>query len=358
MSSTVDLRCPRPSCSVGAGGTCVEGFFRAADCPHLAGDRDLVDAAAARARPGDPGGWIELDDGSDLDPEAAERIARAAIARVVVLAGASDSGKTTLLASLYESFQRGPFAGYLFAGSATLLGFERRCHLARIESGRATSETARTLTTGAQRWLHLCVRSPALDGPPRDLLLAEIAGDAFRAAKDSTDECHRLSVSRRADHFVILVDGARLVQRQHRFTAANDAALFLRSCLDADMLSRSSFVDVLMTKWDLVAAAPDAAEIDQITTAFTERTRQHCAARLGRLRFFRVAARPQPAGGVGFAHGLAEIFASWVADSPAFRPAAPIPVRVPENAPEFDRYLWRRIPALRPGGTEGDGTGV
>ena len=312
----------------------------------------------SEAEAGLPGGWVELPEGADLDPAAAERIARAAITRVVLVAGAADCGKTTLVAAIYESFQRGPFAGGLFAGSETLLGFERRCHLARIESGRVVADTARTLNTGGLRWLHLRVRPTGHDGAPRDLLVSEIAGDVFRLAKDSTEECRRLTIGRRADHFVILVDGAKVVQRQHRLTATNDAALFLRSCLDAEMLGRSSFVDMVITKWDLAAAAPEATEIELNVTAFVERTRQHCEGRLGRLRFLRVAARPLPRSGLPFAHGLADVVAPWVTESPRLLERAPASAPMPEGAPEFDRYLWRQLPALRPGGSGGNGARV
>jgi Double-GTPase 2 len=296
------------------------------------------------------GNWLELPDGGDLGLAAAESMVRAAVTRVVVLAGPADSGKTMLLTTLYECFQRGPFAGYVFAGCRSFLGFERRCHLSRIESGRVTPETARTAATTESRWLHLRVRPASLDGPGRDLLLTELPGDLVRLAKDSTDECRRLTLSRRADHFVILLDGARLGQRQHRFTTANDAALLVRSCLDAEMLGRFSFVDLVFTKWDLATAGASAEEMEQFVAAFTERTRLHCGGRLGRLRFLQVAARPGPGSPLAFAHGLAELFSAWVQDSPAFGPAHRVPVPLPESASEFDRYLWRRLPELRPAG--------
>jgi hypothetical protein len=344
---------------VGADGKCLEGFGRPAECPHVVAPRgDAVPRRDADPESDSAGGWVELPEGADLDPAAAERIARAAVARVVLVAGPADSGKTTLLAAIYESFQRGPFAGCLFAGSETLLGFERRCHLARIESGRVVADTARTLNTGGVRWLHLRVRPPGPDGVPRDLLLSEVAGDVFRLARDSTDECRRLTIGRRADHFVILVDGAKLAQRQHRLTATNDAGLFLRSCLDADVLGRSSFVDMLVTKWDVAGTGPEAPEIEHALTAFVERTRQHCEARLGRLRFLRVAARPLPRCDLPFAHGLPDVVASWVTESPRSRVPAPPAAPMPERASEFDRYLWRQLPALRPGGAGGNGAGV
>jgi hypothetical protein len=299
------------------------------------------------------GPWLDLPEGADLDLAAAERVARAGLTRVVLIAGAPDSGKTTLLAALYESFQRGPFAGYLFAGSETLPALERRCHLGRIDSGRAAAETARTLAGGGQRWLHLRVRAARDGGAVRELLVTEIAGDTFRLAKDSSDECQRLTISRRADHFVILVDGGKLLQRPSRLAAANDPAMTLRSLLDAEMLGRRSFVDVVFTKWDLVLGSPAAAEIDEFVGAFAEKTRQHCQPRLGRVRFARVAVRPAAGAAVAYGHGLGDLFRAWVEDSAAFASSAREPVSLPEGASEFDRFLWRRLPALRPASAAG-----
>jgi hypothetical protein len=265
---------------------------------------------------------------------------------VILLAGAADSGKTTLLVSLYESLQRGPFAGHAFAGCETLLGFERRAYLGRIECGRATPDTARTSVAAGPRWLHLRVRTPDAFAPPRNLLFSEIGGDFVRLAKDSTDECRRLTLARRADHFVILVDGAKLVQRHHRLTAANDAALLLRSCLDAHMLGQSSFVDMVFTKWDDVLRSAELGEIEKSLDAFVWRTRQHCEPRLARLRFARVAARPAPGSPLPFAHGMTELFAAWVEASPVFARRAAASVGIPDNGSEFDRFLWRQLPAL------------
>jgi hypothetical protein len=178
--------------------------------------------------------------------------------------------------------------------------------------------------------------------------MSEVAGETLRLARDSTEECRRLTVSRRADHFVVLVDGARLVHRQQRFAATHDPGMILRAFVDAEMLGRSTFVDVVFTKWDLVLASPAAAEVDEFATAFAEKTRLHCEARLGRLRFCRVAVRPARGAPVAYAHGLDELFGAWVEASPAFVPPPVEPIPLPDGASEFDRFLWRRLPALRP----------
>jgi hypothetical protein len=321
-----------PDCGAGVDGRCLDGYAGVADCPHSGVE---------------PGPWLDLPEGADLDFPGAERVARAATTRVILLAGAADTGKTTLLASLYECFQQGRVAGYAFAGCDTVFGFERRCYLGRIECGRPAADTARTSTTTGQRWLHLRVRDPQAEEPLRSLLFSEIGADFVRLAKDSTDECRRLTLARRADHFAILIDGASLMQRQQRLAATNDAGLLLRGCLDAEALGRFSFVDVLFTKWDLVMRSGEQAEIEQFLEAFAARTRQLCQPRLGRLRFVQVAARPAPGSPLAFGHGLTELLASWTAESPAVAARRPVTAWAPEGASEFDRFLWRQLPALR-----------
>jgi double-GTPase-like protein len=331
MARPADAACGVPGCAAGTGGHCLEGYA-IADCPHAGAE---------------PGPWLDLPEGADLDSGGAERVARAVTTRVILLAGAADTGKTTLLASVYECFQRGPVAGYAFAGCETVLGYERRCYLGRIESGRPGPDTARSSLPAEPRWLHLSVRDRAAAEPLRSLLFSEIGGDFVRLAKDSTDECRRLALARRADHFAILVDGASLIQRQQRLAATNDAGLLLRGCLDAEVLGRFSFVDVLFTKWDLVVRSHERAEIEQFLEAFTTRTRQLCQPRLGRLRFVQVAARPVAGSPLAFGHGLAELLGSWTADSPAVARRGAVSAWVPEGASEFDRFLWRQLPALR-----------
>src|SRR5687767_14635843 len=98
-----------------------------------------------------------LPDGEALTAQRATAITAAAPTRVVILAGAEDSGKTTLLTSLYEKFLQGRFADHLFAGSATLPAYEQRCHRARIQSGAVDPDTERTKGLDV-RLLHLKLR--------------------------------------------------------------------------------------------------------------------------------------------------------------------------------------------------------
>ena len=95
--------------------------------------------ADADQKTDDPMTLLDLPHGKGLKASETAAITRRALTSVVLFAGTADCGKTTLLATLHLLFQRGPFAGYNFAGSDTLVGFEDRVSLARTASGRTTA---------------------------------------------------------------------------------------------------------------------------------------------------------------------------------------------------------------------------
>ena len=177
---------------------------------------------------------------------------------VILFAGTAESGKTTLLATLYLLFQRGPFATFAFAGSQTLVGFEKRVHNARLASRLSAPRTERSKFS---ELLHLRVRTADRPTPARDLLLCDLWGEDFREARDSIEGCRRLTIIRRADSFVLLVDGAKLAQLESRQRAKNDPIDLLRNILDCEMLAETADVDVVHTKWDLVEASEHKSHI-------------------------------------------------------------------------------------------------
>lgn len=68
---------------------------------------------------------ITLPSGEALTAQETEEITSKTRARVIMVAGAPLSGKTTLMYCLFLCFQRGPFANYSFTESRTLMGLER-----------------------------------------------------------------------------------------------------------------------------------------------------------------------------------------------------------------------------------------
>lgn len=137
--------------------------------------------------------FIDVYAGNELSNEDADAVTLRSLAHLVVFAGASESGKTTLLASLYERWSDGPFAGFQFAGSRSLLGFEQICHLNRLASGGAHPDTPHTQVSEEAAYYHLALREAAPGAERRHVLLSAISGELFRLAKFSREDAERLT---------------------------------------------------------------------------------------------------------------------------------------------------------------------
>jgi hypothetical protein len=338
MPEAQTIECDLPNCPPGADGKCSKGI--------------ALDSCTVRnARKASQEGLgmdevIHLPAGEELDTESARCITADRLTRLIVLAGEAKSGKTTLLASLYEKFNDGPFAGYLFAGSKTLFGWERRCHLARVPSGRTSPETERTLVGNiGEPWrlLHLRVRPEDLRSPARDVLFSDISAEVFRAIRNSTSECKRQVTLCRADHLVVVIDGAKLVDLALRHEAFHNPAMMLRSCCETGMVTTRSYVDVVISKYDEVRGAADPPAAQQYVDFVQAEFRRRFDGALRRLRFFATAARPRTEV-LPYGYGLDSCFPSWVEETPLFGRRPSLVGKAPSGAREFDTYAWRRLP--------------
>lgn len=299
--------CTREGCQIASTGKCLEGFEPPSTCPYLKSiESSETDVTLTQSS------FIELPTGEALTQSQASEIARQEVTRVVILAGPHGSGKTTILTALFESFLEAPFANFLFAGSQTLVGFERRCHDARVASGRVEPHTVHT-QVDAVDFLHL--RLEAASGNllgTQSLLLSDISGERFRALRDSTTAVQRMPVLKRADDICIVLDGEKLADPDLRHAARNDARALLRSLVEARALSSDCKIEVVFAKWDAVMAeGPQEA-----TMSFISDTKKICEDTLRGTttpEFFEVAARPRNAR-VPFAFGLPTLLRSWLAE--------------------------------------------
>jgi hypothetical protein len=177
-------------------------------------------------------------------------------ARVVVLAGFVASGKTTLLCCLYQQYQTGAFAGTLFAGSRCLRAFEELSHENRAGSGREVPETART-PRGQTGYLNLRLRSDASEYV--EVLFSDLSGEPYGDVISTPTNAGVLPGIGRADTVALIVDGSTLIAPGERDIAAYRVRILLRALLEHGGLRSDADVDVVLTKWDLVAKAGDEA---------------------------------------------------------------------------------------------------
>jgi energy-coupling factor transporter ATP-binding protein EcfA2 len=246
--------------------------------------------------------------GGALTNQQAREITSARRTTVVVLAGGVGSGKTTLLTSLYGGFLQEPVGDRLFAGSQTLHGFERRAYYGRVESGliHAATKTTHKLE---HPWLHLRVREqPAELGQSQDLLFADLSGEWFEQLATGETPFTDFPYVFRADHFLLILDGAKLATPTARDKERSLIEQLARRLIESQALVSDEALGIVLTKWDALAKAGSTAQdyadnaVDRISTS---------AGLSKRLPHWRVAARPETAD-FPLGHGVPELFVEWV----------------------------------------------
>ncbi len=209
-----------------------------------------------------------------LTPVEASSLAAAGETRLVIWAGEHDSGKTTLSAELYERHRRGE-AKTVFTGSETLLGFEERIHLSRVESGRLTPRTKRTeLDSDERELLHLAVQG---DAGRTDLLIADIPGEVFRRIRDHEISATDVPLLSQADKLAVVVNGAQIARPGDRSMAIHFARQLIGELAAGDLPVEKMDILLLLTKLDcLRTVGPDAL-------AYWEEEREPLLAELQKL---------------------------------------------------------------------------
>jgi hypothetical protein len=194
--------------------------------------------------------------------------------------------------------------------------------------------------------LHLRVRATAGKVPSKDLLFTDISGEKFERMQDYTAECKEFEILRRADHFVLLLDGKRLANPARRQQAYRGGTLILRSCIESGMLDTNSYVDVLFAKYDLISTSHNADRNIAFLVKIQQRINEDYGESFGRLRFFKVAVRSADPVALG-ADNFAEIFSSWIENTPVYtRKLKSTGLKLHPTEREFDRYILRRSPVL------------
>ncbi len=283
--------------------------------------------------------FIDLYPGNELTSEDAEAVTLRSPAHLVVFAGAAASGKTTVLASIYERLNEGQFAGLYFAGSRSLLGFEQICYLNRLASGGTRPDTPRTVPSDEAAYYHLALRGAEPGAQRRHVLLSAISGELFRLAKNSREDCERLTFLHRANTIVVLVDGARLAVPAQRTNAQSEASSILESFIDAQMIGSRCRVEFVFSKLDRVVESGEAAV--EFLNATERKLEAKFRGRVPHLAFRRIAARPEVAPNERKLNdGLAEAFLAWTTANLEEVGAGP-PDIPPKDAREFAKYGWR-----------------
>lgn len=323
-------QCANPDCRIAETGKCVEGL-ETDKCPHFGHTPAEVGQDAADASDAES---LELPGADTLDAEAAAEHLRAGDCRVVAIIGPSDSGKTSLIASLYDLFQGGAVAGVEFAGSDCLHGFEHACHDARAASRRNIPHINRT-PRGEARYYQLDVGGgPA--GMGLTLLLGDRAGEEYRSAADDTAIASSFVEVHRADTLAVLVDGERLLDTGARHNLRSEILMMLQALVDGAAVRRGQRLALVLTKIDLVRSSPFAERVNGDFTGLASRLRELFSDIFNAVELFEIAASPKTEA-IARGTGVPELFLFWLGA------ASPLPTEVPPR-PHVARLFARLAP--------------
>ena len=255
---------------------------------------------------------------------------------LVALLGDRDSGKSTLICSIYDRFLHGPFAGCESSGIRTITGLERRAHLERLDSGRDTPETQHTSIAEGLQYFHFPV-VPHDTGRRTDLLISDRAGELYKDARGNSALVEQLIEVPAADYIVILLDGARLASTVLRAGAFFAVRQSLQMLTDWNVLGATDRVQVVTSKIDLIKGAVDATALNERLTDFREKLVRDFGSKLGQLEFLEISAR-DPKGKYPAAHGVDVLLKSWLEGPKARIRVAAVPVPI---VTEFDKLSVR-----------------
>jgi len=268
---------------------------------------------------------IRLYSGTDCKLSEISMVMKKKPTKLIILAGPANSGKTTLLATLNDTFQKGPLSDYLFAGSRTLPGFERRSHLSRMVSGNLESTTERTkiVLPSDISFLHIDLYSVSTE-TIISYLISDISGENFKQMRDSSEECLQYSIIKRADHFSLFFDCKELVDNENRNEAKMNGLLLLRSCVEAGILNGSNFIEIVFSKWDFIANSEDQEKIQHLEfiESIKREINKRFSQKLPNISFINIACRPQSEI-LNDGYGLNDIVEQWTIRKPLIIQSVP-----------------------------------
>lgn len=330
-NSAAVVVCANRVCRVAETGRCVDGLELGA-CPQYGRKAEGESHGAESTGAGRAG--IALPGADTLTPGQASSVLRAGDSRVIAIIGQTDSGKTSLIASLYDLFQGGTVAEIGFARSQTLHAFEYTCHDARAASRRGAPHMNRT-PLGEVRFYHLDVGGGAA-GERLSLVLGDRAGEEYRGLADDPSVARTLYELARADSLTVLVDGERLIDSGERHNLRSEIILMLQGLRDGAGLRVGLPLAVVLTKLDAVRASPNAERAARDFDALIADLRRLFGDVLSEVRAFQIAASPK-VDNVPRGTGVPQLLSFWVGSTVA-------PDEAESPSPSFERAFARLKP--------------
>ena len=294
-TDTAVLVCANEACEYAVTGKCVEG--NAVDeCPHLvSGDQangEVVDEVeiGTDSSVGGQTSIYYLNSGDALSVAEGSAMLKSRRASVVALVGQAEAGKTSLIGEVYDAFQYGQYETLCFAGSRTLIAFEKICHKIRGTSRGSDLFEERTDLTPYPVLFHLLVAREK--GKVQDILIADRSGETYRDMLDKPSLAAGCIELRRASVLNLLVDGARLTEPPERASVITECQQIMQTLAYSSLLEGCSRVNVVLTKLDAVDGSPEKERSHSAFETIVNRVNSIMPGGSEKLGVYKVAARP------------------------------------------------------------------
>ncbi|MFC5736034.1 TRAFAC clade GTPase domain-containing protein [Sinirhodobacter huangdaonensis] len=325
--------CSNEECKVAVDGKCVEGL-PLDECPHATRlsveDIEDIEEVEEKAVSATQPAVLNLSLGDALDREDASALQCRRVSRTIGIIGPNDAGKTSLVAGVYDLLQGGPVAGVGFAGSSTLIGFEKICHDARAASRRDAPHTERTSAGAEATFFHLDLRPS--EGEVVSLFIGDRSGEDYLAAADDLARAGDLFEIRRADVVTLLVNGEHLVSSEHRHEAKAATPQIVDALVEARSLRPGCHLAIVLTKKDSVLASAHVDRAHRDFDELVESVRLKHGGYLGEIGSFIIAASPKESTQVKRGEGVDRLLLYWLE-------AVPAPSAVPRRKSESGRMI-------------------
>ncbi len=304
-------RCKVPNCPYNQDGRCVENLLP--NCPNIVEDEEAEEVSAATETPPPaPPTHEQFYSGKKLTAEEAAVILQRN-PQVIALGGLVESGKTTLLARIFEMFQSGEINNYRFMGSRTPMEFDMLSWHATMECGATTPATSSTYRSENNLFLHLRVRPEKGPAAPIDILISDIPGELFSEAVAEESVCKDIKALRRANHVVVFLDSEVLCDMAKRHDHCGKVFDFIGRALQTGQIGQHTILHLVVSKSDWLSKNKNkslAADLLKSVASIEQSFRTKFAARVGGLYIYRLAARPDPPFEPTLTH-INELFHLW-----------------------------------------------
>jgi len=301
-------KCNQPNCKFNEDGKCLEGLGEA--CTHQFDEESnpIEDNTIEEVPQKSHTYAIKLFSGDYLALDEIKIITHKFSYKLITILGNPNCGKTTLLATLYDLFQVGPFYEFMFSGSLTQIGFEKSCHSSRLPSGNDIPDTDRTSSQTFQ-YAHLALKKKdALNKKAINLLISNISGERYMDALERSQSMKEFSFIKKSDFLIIMIDGSKIANLKERSGELFNTNAFIQKAIEEGVFDKQTDLKIILSKWDLLQTDTTFNFSETIEEPINKKFQN----RVNSIAFTKIASRPlKQDEDVKLAFGIHDLLIEW-----------------------------------------------